>query len=450
MQVKHMGSIFGRAERILVWLGSAEQVYAIVKELSVVNDHRLADEEPLRDSWEGFELRRSVAEEKKHQVSAVIKDCPWFVRTWVRQEVRAGGFEGQKIVIVSGGTEFSWINLVQCAIYLTRPFVKYSTDEISLLFADIDDPLTAIAHHHLHVLLLTSLEKMGRSSRIDLGLLVRSCRVFKASDPKDKVYGIIGMYVDRPESDPRSEEMKQSMSFDSFLVDYRKHVAEVYTDMCRYVIKRNEHLGLLELHAFNPYENHLQLPSWVFNWDRSSVTVLQSIHAALIRGYGESMEPQPEESNIFEKVPKEDEKLPPKFSLNDAVEQGQPDCVLSVQGFVLGKIAERPIAAGAEWLRHNIKKCCDTLGPSRSPKPQQYVQTGRTGLTPLLGDAIGQFWKQASVATAEDPGVPFVDLSKHFEQSTAIVRLSWAFENPDQIWQHGYFLPWCRAGDIIV
>ena len=127
---------------------------------------------------------------------------------------------------------------------------------------------------------LTSSEAQPFSRRT-LGLLVKSCLAFQATDPKDKVYGVLGLLS------PRSPAQldKQEPLLD---VDYNKSVAEIYVDMTMYLLLTFQHLGVLELHIPSTSNTH-HLPSWVFNFESPPTQMLQA--SSITHTYGNDPPP---------------------------------------------------------------------------------------------------------------------------------------------------------------
>ena len=105
-----------------------------------------------------------------------------------------------------------------------------------------------------------------QSSSLDLFSVLNRCVGCECSDPRDHVYGVLGMsavatYVEVP---------MYSNSL-ALVVDYRRDVAQVFQDVAEYIIKRDGDLSLLYLHAtFGGFieGSSAEIPSWVPDWRR--------------------------------------------------------------------------------------------------------------------------------------------------------------------------------------
>ncbi|KAG6361340.1 hypothetical protein INS49_009565 [Diaporthe citri] len=87
----------------------------------------------------------------------------------------------------------------------------------------------------------------------DLLAVLRTCRRKRSSDPKDKVFGILGVLTERIRN-----EIK---------VDYSIAVKDVYINVFRTVVEKTKSLDILfEAIHFPTYTNNNNLPSWVPDW----------------------------------------------------------------------------------------------------------------------------------------------------------------------------------------
>jgi hypothetical protein len=86
--------------------------------------------------------------------------------------------------------------------------------------------------------------------------LLHDCRIFEATDPRDKVYGLLG--IAPPDSEAISVE-----------VDYCKSVEEVYEDLARVILSSSGNLDLLSVPQGNSQLGE-RLPSWAPDWSYKS------------------------------------------------------------------------------------------------------------------------------------------------------------------------------------
>lgn len=103
-------------------------------------------------------------------------------------------------------------------------------------------------------ILLWRIEKLVSRAPVCSLSLLRSCKRFDATDPRDKVYGLLGLI-----SDFHVEP------------DYNKTVAEVYADLSHSIIQHRQRLDVLCYAGIGyPKLDDLNLPSWTPDWRHNS------------------------------------------------------------------------------------------------------------------------------------------------------------------------------------
>lgn len=93
------------------------------------------------------------------------------------------------------------------------------------------------------------LDKLPLSPQGDLFRTLLFHRLKEATDPRDKIYGLLGLTNAK------------------FEVDYRRDVRQVYIDTASYVIRATGKLDVLW--AVPPHQDRFDLPSWVPDWSVS-------------------------------------------------------------------------------------------------------------------------------------------------------------------------------------
>ncbi|KAI1209669.1 heterokaryon incompatibility protein-domain-containing protein [Annulohypoxylon truncatum] len=174
----------------------------------------------------------------------------WFERLWIRQEIGLGEAEG---VLQCGRKQTRW--RVFCkAIYVIfrKPLVADEFDAAEeQMFRKYLGQADTVA--------------LYSKRRFRFSNLRRQIRTSKCSDPRDRIYGIMGQL----------RETDQIV----FMPDYSKSVAEVYTEVTRKYIEHFNKLEVLnqcELRTPSPFPG---LPSWVPDW--SSFLSSSQVHAVL-------------------------------------------------------------------------------------------------------------------------------------------------------------------------
>lgn len=177
-----------------------------------------------------------------------LLDCffarPYFSRVWVVQEVALS----KSITMMCGDAAVEWTGLMQ-GEYLRQLYSSSYYETFPTLFR-------LRRQHHL-----------GGATLLDALLLGRGCN---ASDPRDKVFGLLGIVSEK--SRPRA--------------DYSLSTAEVYTQVAMYLPKvqrraLNVILGNLCRRSDEARAQIKDLPSWVPNWNQCGPRFLEHMPGAL-------------------------------------------------------------------------------------------------------------------------------------------------------------------------
>ena len=102
-----------------------------------------------------------------------------------------------------------------------------------------------------HIAIIRSLRERRRSGNLlDLFSLVVKYRRNKVTDPRDKIFALLGL--------------ARAADRDAFKADYTKSTAQVYTEFAKMVIETQKRVDIL---AFcNMHRKTPELPSWVPDW----------------------------------------------------------------------------------------------------------------------------------------------------------------------------------------
>jgi hypothetical protein len=105
----------------------------------------------------------------------------------------------------------------------------------------------------------SNLRPMLNLGDISLLQVLRSCRKKSAFDPRDKVFGILGVLA---------EDIRQN-----FRVDYSLSAKEAYTDVVDYLLSTTECVDVIcEAIYFPLYSSSIKLPTWVPDWSHEPQT----------------------------------------------------------------------------------------------------------------------------------------------------------------------------------
>ncbi|KAJ4362901.1 hypothetical protein N0V83_010018 [Neocucurbitaria cava] len=265
-QVPLMKEIYSRAAGVTVWLGPANselasRVASIIKQVCnhllayrmVVEQLRATNSAPSWLKGRGhftFELceasLRASGIENPWAALRVFFQLPWWSRTWCVQEV----YLAQDVTLLFGTESIDGKNLTE----FTQWFMRESTFENakglqSKCPSELNDTAVRTAYSRFN--------HRNLNAR-DLFMVCEDFRNLDATDARDKVYGLLGLW--RPTGTEHA----------SLDVNYGKSVAEVYTDVVLQAISARQDLFILRFVDHETeyrFDGHDGFPSWVPRWD---------------------------------------------------------------------------------------------------------------------------------------------------------------------------------------
>lgn len=271
-QVGRMGEIYRKADHVIAWFGPATPATDYVfRSLGKVGDganpglysyehEELEPGQPVYESMKeclDAELRTNYYngvdppdfEEATREAVQAILSNPWFERTWTVQEAVLC----EKLFLQAGDLELTW-----------RKFCGF-------LKAMPELPRPKAVHYDLE--LTRSFSCFG-SGEINLYGLVDNYQKRQATDPRDKIYGLMGLLdperrrpvaPEGPEAEYGSDRGPKSLPE----VNYSQTAEEVYMDFTMWCIHASEDLEALRRCCieYRPSKD-LQLPSWARDWTK--------------------------------------------------------------------------------------------------------------------------------------------------------------------------------------
>ena len=224
-QVSLMRSIYRQARQVLVWLGMTNAEHA----------------GPAFEIVEKIFQRQSVppAGEAWSPVAALFA-LPWFWRLWCIQEIVLCS----KAVMLWGKYRIEWGMLSYAA-----GWIRTTGYEIIHHM-----PMPGVYNGYMMYYMYNNSAKQPISF---LSLLMVT-RQFGASDPRDRVFALLGL----PCSDASPEHSQLFLA-----PDYTKSKKQVYLEVAKAILHAGNNLLLLSTvqHGINVVED---IPSWVPQWDR--------------------------------------------------------------------------------------------------------------------------------------------------------------------------------------
>ncbi|KAI0102601.1 heterokaryon incompatibility protein-domain-containing protein [Nemania sp. FL0031] len=192
---------------------------------------------------------------------------PWFQRLWVLQEAIAS----PTLSIQSGHRRMSWDGFCKALILTCRYKKLYHVgicraneiDQIEIIINIFQARCSYQSLHGLGHLLPSwpSQAQRPKDETLHILDLLRRTRLHQASDPRDKIYGLLGIASGIDVNDQ------------GFAVNYSQDCRDVYTRFARNLILSSQSYDLLSHVDHSPFRykdvmsNRFQLPSWVPDWD---------------------------------------------------------------------------------------------------------------------------------------------------------------------------------------
>lgn len=263
-QIGFMRDIYKSATRTVVWLGAGDETtegcFELAKRVSKIRDnfefpptnqrgpHILIHEYKALDIAENG----AVAERSWEALSNIFT-ADWFSRVWVIQEVVSASW----CVIMSGKSEASFFEIASVLAYVHK-LNNEAGETGSNGFLDVWQGL-----YNMRASIGPS-DGWGLSGVTLLDLLQRT-RNFKATNPRDKIYAIMGV---SNENSMTSEATFRAINpAGSLKVEYDKTTEEIYCDVTRCLILRNRGLEVLSMVHHTDLLHRDGFPSWVPRFD---------------------------------------------------------------------------------------------------------------------------------------------------------------------------------------
>ncbi len=261
-QVQVMGLIYSRAVRTLIWLGPTsdlepafvliDQIYDVFREENP--RARFLAEIPLRlySDRRHATLCLPAWHDELWEHLTRLSQLPWFSRTWVIQEVTLSRADP---VVFYGSHRYPWDRLAWAASWLRRNgYLR----------------LAQVPSQMQNVDTMSNIRRSRSRWHLDALLLATSVKCH-ASNPRDKVYSLLGLAIEAlgPSCVPRE-----------LYPDYELDVVQVYARVSRFLFEKSKVLAILTRasgvpgSAIHTRQRKLMLehlPSWVPDWSDFTV-----------------------------------------------------------------------------------------------------------------------------------------------------------------------------------
>jgi hypothetical protein len=244
-QVPLMSYIYQGASKVLVFLGGEEAdgqvAFDFIKSIPL-SDH--IDGGCLRR--QGSSLEQSAAVPCTGKFKAVLRlfTRPWWLRTWVIQEV----ILSRDVDMLCGKAKLCWKQLSKAHVKLYSHLAEHYGCQATLC-------PECLRGFSLFMYRMASFAFCQAALNVENGVdmleLLMRYRASKATDPRDRIYGLLGLTHER--------QAKR------FVIDYDGTIEELYR---KTVIDDIELIGTLRSISFTSEnsESSLDLPTWVPDW----------------------------------------------------------------------------------------------------------------------------------------------------------------------------------------
>ncbi|KAN0101428.1 HET domain containing protein [Hyaloscypha variabilis] len=251
-QILLMKDIYRLAFAVIVWLGGpievdGKELWPIPPLLEAAEKNLKRTELPLRHgnkSWVQRVFRSDYTingDLFDKEWNAIIKSLvlllhrPWFLRTWIIQEVAFA----TRAIVTCGKYSVNWEDFYRAVSYaIDLDYLSATSPEMSSSIQNIERARWNLAH-----------DKYPRP--LDF---LASCRIFLATDPRDKVFGLYSLFS------------PSDLAVLKLQPDYELDVFKVYTQSALDCIATERTLDILSFGGQDGLRVHEQLPTWVPDW----------------------------------------------------------------------------------------------------------------------------------------------------------------------------------------
>lgn len=253
VHVPLMGRVFSQATNTVIYLGEASQVDAVEAEAGLNTVWGLVGDSSQRTST-SVDNPSAVHERILEMLSGEplpslswgsiekLYNAAWFLRTWCVQEIMLARESALESYVMYGHVQIPYRRVAVVALFLV------TAEKCGFNFARKLPLSSSIA-----VLSLDLLSQEKPNLTVILALFLNHL----ASDPRDKVYGVLGILLHRFGYD-----------LEGIVVDYTKSVIQVYTETAVEIIRTQQNLELLNYIAHPAGVDCDSGPTWVPRWNR--------------------------------------------------------------------------------------------------------------------------------------------------------------------------------------
>lgn len=260
-QVPLMGRIYSSAKRVVVSLGfdseelieeTSKCVRSIAEACRQYERQMSVPAHERPDRWKHLEIAADAFSPNALIGLKTLYENRWFTRVWCIQEIRLA----QDAIFLWGQQQLSFHDVSLAAGWIF--------DRTSL--PDGDDDII----RSFNQIFIATADMLFDVKNEPMLQVLKMYREFEATDPRDKVYGLLNL-------------MSNGDEIEALELDYRKSVGEVFADTVLCEIHLHSKLTTLAYvtHKWDYDGNHTDhntyIPSWAPRWDDLEVAMLFAI-----------------------------------------------------------------------------------------------------------------------------------------------------------------------------
>jgi hypothetical protein len=235
-QVGKMRTIYNRAEKVVIWLGSStpsvSRAFSLFEAVYENRSSKTAVADMLRD----------IRNHKGLEAIIELYRRSYWERIWVVQEV----ISAREATVMCGEYKIDWFKLQKIQNQLWKDHSRY------ILELSSHEPMLSDLSLQIGRQGIKAMELPGNaySGVLDISTLLSTFWVKRASDPRDMIYALVGLSSARNDS--------------RFVVDYSASVCWVFTSVLKYILLTTKKLDVIcsMIRASNDFD----LPTWVPDW----------------------------------------------------------------------------------------------------------------------------------------------------------------------------------------
>lgn len=279
-QVAGMLDVYRKAQSVIAWLGELNNdgalAFACINQLSEMED-QLSRLKQVAHAPSCYDRIQAI-----YNALLALYSRKWLKRTWVRQEI----FGARQLMVQCGSHKGFWEDYIQAASLL---------DVIGRLSPGKPTGISRAASRVKSLVTEAQtnarVPHSGMKQPRDLIEVLLSSQDFGVEDPRDTVYAVLGMC--HVATLNKLDVGRSPLSHHPFAVDYRKSLAEVYTDVSLYIIgapKARRRKMLADVwHSYRRSSLHSEdLPSWAIDWRYLRDANFRAVSEYVVKSYSMS------------------------------------------------------------------------------------------------------------------------------------------------------------------